>query len=270
MGNTLSSYNLKPEHRRSIKCYIAVCYHLKEALLDVVHDQQYGGIPRDPTALYQFFNQPNNIQKINKLRKKILKQDQYDLLLPNDQKTCSKKWDITLICLVIINFTSVPKPTKGWKATPDPADSAIGGVVLIGRQLRNGFNHATLDTYSEENDFNVFFTEIENVLVGLNYKKIAEFDGLKNESIDENDIDLFMRSVAVKKVKEEIIGAVLDWLKKNNEKVVISTVHDWLKKSNFIVTYSFFFKEYQSPFYDICAITLRNVSIFLRYVFARM
>ena len=68
-----------------------------------------------------------------------------------------------------------------------------------------------------------------------------------------------MRSVAVKKVKEEIIGAVLDWLKKNNEKVVISTVLDWLKKSNFIVTYSFFFKEYQSPFYDICAITLRNV-----------
>ena len=88
MGNELSRQILKPEHRRSIKCYIAVSCHLKDALLDVVHDQQHGGVPKDPAALCQYFNQPNNTQKIKKLQKnKVLKQDQIDLLLTQNQRT---------------------------------------------------------------------------------------------------------------------------------------------------------------------------------------
>ena len=86
MGNELSRQILKPEHRRSIKCYIAVSSHLKDALLDVVHDANHGGVPKDPAALYQFFDKNKN--KIKKLR--FLKEDQIDLLLTQNQRTFSK------------------------------------------------------------------------------------------------------------------------------------------------------------------------------------
>ena len=219
MGNELSRQILKPEHRRSIKCYIAVSCHLKDALLDVVHDANHGGVPKDPAALYQFFDK--NKDKIKKLQK-ILKQDQIDLLLTQNQRTFSDKWDITLICVVIINFTSLQPPVKGWKVSPpDSTDTSIAAFVLIARSLRNLFNHATWKTFFEEIHFKPFFNETRKVIAGLRYKNIDQFNDLENDLVDQvlfkDDIDEFMNNITAIE-KESVITEVLDWLKKENEK----------------------------------------------------
>ena len=219
MGNELSRQILKPEHRRSIKCYIAVSCHLKDALLDVVHDANHGGVPKDPAALYQFFDK--NKDKIKKLQK-ILKQDQIDLLLTQNQRTFSDKWDITLICVVIINFTSLQPPVKGWKVSPpDSTDTSIAAFVLIARSLRNLFNHATWKTFFEEIDFKPFFDETRKVIAGLKYKNIDQFNDLENDLVDQvlfkDDIDVFMNNITAIE-RESVITEVLDWLKKENEK----------------------------------------------------
>ena len=218
MGNDLSRQILKPEHRRSIKCYIAVSCHLKDALLDVAHNPNHGGVPKDPAALYQFFDK--NKDKIKKLR--FLKEDQIDLLLTQNQRTFSDKWDITLICVVIINFTSLQPPVKGWKVSPpDSTDTSIAAFVLIARSLRNLFNHATWKTFFEEIDFKPFFNETRKVIAGLKYKNIDQFNDLENDLVDQvlfkDDIDEFMNNITAIE-KESVITEVLDWLKKENEK----------------------------------------------------
>lgn len=218
MGTEFSK--LSQENKRSIKCFLAVNRHLQKALLDIVHDQQCGGIPKDPEELYKFFNRSENIKKINKLRKiNILKQDQVDLLLPQNQRTFSNKWDITLICLVISNFTSLPPPINGWKNPLDQTDISPAACVVIARGLRNLSNHATLETFFKEVDFKPFFNKIRKIIVGLKYKHIAEFDKLADDSIDQtyfkDDIDLFMNNIATIKEKENVISEVLDWLKKD-------------------------------------------------------
>ena len=206
MGNNLSRNFLNPENRRSIKCYLAVNRHLQQALLDVVHDPQYGGIPRDPEELHKFFIANKKI--IDKLQKKnILKQDQINLLFQPNQRTFSDKWDITLICVIILNFTKLPKH--------------INDSVTKARSLRNIFNHATWKDFFQEKEFKAFFNDTKTVIAGLNYKNIAEFNDLDNDLIDQkhfkDDIDLFMCKITTKE-KENVIFEVLDWLKKENEK----------------------------------------------------
>ena len=92
---------------------------IKEALLDVLHnasgDPTYTGLPRNKQLLYQEL-QTNHHKIIQKLfKKKVLKQDQLDLIFPpNSNETDSSKFDVTLICILIRNCTTLPAPLNGW------------------------------------------------------------------------------------------------------------------------------------------------------------
>ena len=119
---------------------------IKNALLQVLHnklkDPSYQGIPENPAALYQFFS--NNQNTLNQLvRKKLLKKDQLDLLLPSTgNQTFSSQFDVTLIVLLIQNFTNLPPPQKGWKNKyPPPTDTSLAAFVIRAREWRNFINH---------------------------------------------------------------------------------------------------------------------------------
>ena len=158
MGNEFSS--LTNEKKKSIKCHLAVNFHCQQALLEVVHSN---GLPKNEEELYQFFAKAENRNKIRNLqKKKLLKDDQVDLLLPQNQKTYSNKWDITLICVVIINFTNLPPPTNGWKKELDPKDVTVAAFVVMARHSRNKNNHSTLDSFIDDVEFKDFFTEMRD------------------------------------------------------------------------------------------------------------
>ena len=221
MGNEFSS--LTNEKKKSIKCHLAVNFHCQQALLEVVHDPNYNGLPKNEEELYQFFSKPENIKKIRNLQKKVLKDDQVDLLLPKNQKTFSNKWDVTLICVVIINFTKLPPPTNGWKKELDPTDVTVAAFVVMARHSRNKNNHSTLDSFIDDVKFNDFFIEMRKIVVGLNYTQISKFDDLAIDTIDqalfEKHVASFMENIEnSKKEKEIVITEVLRWLKKDNEK----------------------------------------------------
>ena len=111
MGNEFS--NLTQSNKNTLKCYLAVNFHCQKALLEVLHNN---GVPSDPVELYRFFDTQNNLAKIKQLqRNNVLKDDQVKLLLPQNQRTFSEKWDITLICVVIIkllNTTSAKRKRR--------------------------------------------------------------------------------------------------------------------------------------------------------------
>ena len=222
MGNEFSS--LTHEKKKSIKCHLAVNFHCQQALLEVVHNN---GLPKNEEELYQLFAKPENIKKIRNLqKKKLLKEDQVDLLLPQNQKTYSNKWDVTLICVVIINFTNLPPPTNGWRRELDPTDVTVAAFVVMARHSRNKNNHSTLDSFIDDVEFNDFFIEMRKIVVGLKYTQISKFDDLAIDSIDqalfEKHIASFMENIEnSKKEKENVIKEVLRWLTKDNEKSIL-------------------------------------------------
>ena len=148
---------------------LAIDDHLTTALLDVFH--QYA--PSDPSELYIFFK-----KRINTIKKlyRIIKQDQIDLLLPPNQMTDSSKFEIILTCVLIINFTDLPPPFRGWKVFPlDRDDASVSANVLRAKSLRNEFMHKSANSMTEQ-QFESTIGNMRNILNGLNYANMAGFE----------------------------------------------------------------------------------------------
>ena len=225
MGNECSvSFN---ENKQWLKCLVAVNVHVRDALLEVLHI--LGGIPSDPQRLYDFFADKKQQDKIKDLvKKKVLSADQVALLFPQNQRTFSSKWDITLICVVIINFSNLPPPTNGWFKPLDVGDISVAASVVAARQeLRNRLNHGTADDFKDEKVFRPFWSKVENSLNTFKYTKMNEFQNLESGDVDLTifafQIDKFMNDVGTAD-KKEITLEVLNWLQNDNKKSKIFQV----------------------------------------------
>ncbi|XP_066917868.1 protein Daple-like [Clytia hemisphaerica] len=149
---------------------------LKSFLLHVLHDPSYNGLPQDPQKLYQALSTPANRKTINDLKngkngkKKVLQQDQVDALLPpTGNATDSSQFDVTLICILIINFTNLPAPLKGWKNKNPPAtDLSIGAFVIRAREWRNYIHHTDPDKINQT-EFNQKWMEGEQIINNLGF-----------------------------------------------------------------------------------------------------
>ena len=133
---------------------------LKQALLRILHDPSYNGLPIKPQQLYTVLSTTHK-KKITKLKnKKILKQDQVDKLLPpNSTATDSSEFDITLICILIRNCTNLPAPLNGWDDKNPPAtDQSLAAFVIRAREWRNFVHH----------------TEPKNITLAIFQQKWAE------------------------------------------------------------------------------------------------
>ena len=94
---------------------LAVFLHgpLKQHLLIVLHNknnQGYQGLPEDPTELYTELSTVHCGTKIKELRKiRGLNNDQLEVLLPTngENKTYSDTFDVTLLVVLIIHFTTL-------------------------------------------------------------------------------------------------------------------------------------------------------------------
>ena len=166
---------------------LATLFHepLKEALLAVLHNdynQNYVGLPRNPVALNTELRKRQGT--INQLMKKgVLKKDQVNILLPpKSNQTNSQTFDITLIIVLIISFTTLPPPRNGWKKHPLPTDISPAAFALLARDWRNRLLHADAKSIDLV-DFNLRWAEGENIVRGLglvNYN----FNALKTRPLD--------------------------------------------------------------------------------------
>ncbi|XP_066935330.1 uncharacterized protein [Clytia hemisphaerica] len=174
-----------------IRVNLALEFCVKDALLSILHnldnDPSYQGLPQNPGQLYQHMltckqNTKNGLHK-------ILKQDEWDKLCPqNKQQTDSKDWDITLIVAVIRNETNL-KPSGGWKNVKS-TDQSKAAFVDRARQLRNEIKHgnaADLDTVAK---FNSCWNKIESILLGLKYQNMTFFHDLRTSSLDKYNAEI--------------------------------------------------------------------------------
>ena len=211
------------KNKQWLKCLVAVNELTRGALLEVLHDAQLGGVPSDPQKLYDFFQEKKQQDKIKELvKKRLLSTDQVALLLPQNKQTCSEKWDITLICVVIINFSNLPPPTNGWLKPLDAGDFSVSAFVVVARvELRNRLNHGTADSFNDEKVFRPFWTRIEETLKKFNYTKIHDFNDLETDGVDPSIFAsqiIRIMDVSSKTDKEQIISDLHKLVQDYNEK----------------------------------------------------
>uniref|UniRef100_A0A7M6DP86 DZIP3-like HEPN domain-containing protein n=1 Tax=Clytia hemisphaerica TaxID=252671 RepID=A0A7M6DP86_9CNID len=159
MGSQFSK--IVGKNKEWTKCIFALTFHGKMALLQILHDPAYQGLPVDEKKLYQFFlANKTTLDKL--LKKNILKKDQYDLLLPpGKQETSSKLFDITLLALLIRNFVNIPKPQGGWGIKePKAGDTSIAAFVILIRELRNQIVHGAPDDFLKPQHFQNIWAKI--------------------------------------------------------------------------------------------------------------
>ena len=222
MGNECSrSFD---ENKQWLKCLVAVNVHIRDALLEVLHNPLLGGIPSDPQQLYDFFQEKDQQDKIKELAKRrVLSAEQIVLLLSQNQRTFSSKWDTTLICVVIINFSKLPPPSNGWFKPLDVGDISVSAFVLVARnELRNRLNHATASDFNNEKTFAAFWFRIEQSLKIFKYTRINDFHNLESQKVDPtifaSQIGRIMGAVSDKEHVEQIISDVYKWQQDYNEK----------------------------------------------------
>ena len=160
---------------------------LKSALLFVLHNKgnrtDYVGLPENEIDLYNELAKKNGIIK-NLFKTRVLKQDQVDALLPpGANKTDSSTFDVTLIVVLIINFTTLPAPQNGWRYDVDPTDFSTGAFVLRARQWRNNFIHGTEPDGLLKANFDKIWLDGEVIVNGLGLTTI-DTNALKNINLD--------------------------------------------------------------------------------------
>ena len=151
--------------------------HINPALVDVLHndganpDTTYKGIPRDPKLLYLYLSKPQSRSLIQRLRqRRIITQYHFDLLFPPEcVETDSQKFDLILNKVMIIYFTTL-KPASGtWKIYA-MSDTSIAANVIRAIDFRNFIYHYPQPAHMTTQEFDIKFTEAENVSTGLRYK----------------------------------------------------------------------------------------------------
>ena len=136
----------------------------QQYLLNVFHKH----FPRNPVDLYNALL-PHQKKLKQFLNKRILKQDQYDLIYPACQKTDFSKFDVTLTFFMIRTLCGYPKPRTGWDAEPDHTDTSDIAYCIILKIERNQLNHAPGRQISKAAFF-FFFSLLElNTCVLTNY-----------------------------------------------------------------------------------------------------
>jgi len=149
---------------------------LKESLLFVLHNtsnQNYVGLPTDPTDLYQELTNKHKgkITKLVKGKNKVLNQKQFDLLFPpGDTKTYSEEFDVTLIVVLIRNCTTLPAPQNGWgDKNPPNNDQSITENAIRAREWRNYlFHHPNPETI-DANEYNQLWANAVNIIKAIKY-----------------------------------------------------------------------------------------------------
>ncbi|XP_057299018.1 uncharacterized protein LOC130629714 [Hydractinia symbiolongicarpus] len=185
------------------------CDHLRE----ILHDPARGNMPRDKKQLYL---------SLKKYKKHLnhLKRDQLEIVFPQDKKTDSELFDITILCDVLINCChGIQAPIGGWRTrTPQPNDFSVGADIIRIRNERNNVMHGRAMSSAQ---YNQLWNAIEGILRRLGYD-ITKIKDLKSGCL--NDLDLF--KIEIMKADTEILNFNV-----NNNKDSIQQNEDGIKQN---------------------------------------
>lgn len=171
-------------------CRLAMCtnIHLKQALTDVLHNKMKNftvtALPSDSTQLYTFMVHNKNTLD-SSFKKRILKKDQYDTLLPHSKMVDSGELDITLTRYLIRTFCNISNLAGIWNE-PQNYDHSIAAAVFRATGIRNQIAHFNDITSLNEIEFKDLWNQIECIMIDLCYTE--DISLLKTKSLDSDGV----------------------------------------------------------------------------------
>ena len=142
----------------------------------------------DPKKLYKELQRKKPVIDKLKTDRKIFR-DQYDLLLPpTGDSVDSRKFDVTLLMVLLTNFCGYRYPSKGW--IPDETDNGEFANIVRNKNDRNDIQHHPYE-YSDK-EFNDLFPKYKAPLVAL---------GMTSDKVD-NILSMKFKDSEIKKLIE--------------------------------------------------------------------
>ena len=129
-----------------------------------------------------------NSIKLKKLKsRRVICDVDWEKLFPaSGDPPNADEFDITLLHLLIREFSNLPTPAKGWHKLPDETDDSIQANITRIKFSRNELSHRSSTAISEsefEEKWNQISSSLEGILVHIHKQKTRR---LKNDPIDEN------------------------------------------------------------------------------------
>lgn len=180
---------------------------LKEALLSDLHLKNLG-LPKDGKKLFK--RMVRFKQEHEEHLKNVIRQDQWDIILPPSQVSNSKHWDITIIKVVIQYAIKIhpPNAPKGWETKSlDPNDISIASFVCRAKNLRNVIKHTTVSQMQDPGKYNDLLSQMISILRGLNYKHMKSFYELRKVHHHVDEV-MNLLKVTFHKLNEEMHEAM--------------------------------------------------------------
>ena len=186
---SLSKFETKLKNGQNwFRLAAAVNELLDSCLLPILHRSTapyqglaYTGLPEDEHILFNTLSDPQHKPQLdNLLRRRIIKQYQYDILRPSTGRTDVSQFDTTLIGLLFRTFSGLATLNGNWRVDLlDPTDTTLASFVVKFIDLRNRLFHWGNIEKMTETESNTFWSEIISLAHGLQYgDKITKFQSV--------------------------------------------------------------------------------------------
>ena len=117
--------------------------------------------------------------------KRVICDDDWEMLFPaSGDPPNADTFDITLMHLLIREFSNLPTPAKGWRKLPDEADDSIQANIARIKCFRNELSHRSSTAICEsefKEKWNLLSSSLERIQVYIHQQNIQR---IKNDPID--------------------------------------------------------------------------------------
>ena len=125
----------------------------------------------NPATLYKELDSSIHRRALNKLKRKgVLKQDQYNLIYPQNRLTDSNTFDATLLFLLIRTLCGYQEPRTGWNNVPDSTNVTLIADGIRLKIGRNRIQHLPLSISRTE--YKSLYNNLRDPLIRLGCPKM--------------------------------------------------------------------------------------------------
>ena len=203
-----------------------------EALRRVLHAKLF------PATLAAALNSHSHKGTLQGIKYSVIKKPQWDLLYPTAGLPDPKKFDITLLTILLRNICGLSPPASGWNAMPPENDTSISADIVRINKYRNEVYGHIHETQYDDAKFEQLWEDISKPLRRLlilredianlkeaplsaeedtylrKLKKIMEEDARLSEKVQDLKSEVVHLKVEVNKLTEKGGNSQLDHLTK--------------------------------------------------------
>ena len=150
-----------------------------------------------------------NKATLQKMKKRVIKDPQWDLLFPASGSPDSNNFDITLLTILLRNISRLPSPTTGWDVMPPPSDTSISADIARIKMLRNEIYGHTAKAEYDDKTFEKYWQDISTPLIKLGIPQ-NDIDDLKVAPLSPEEESHIEKLKEWKEVEDELFSEFMD------------------------------------------------------------